>query len=224
MKTDRHVILLVPCHSTRDQRREAANKKQYNNVVCQALWHGWVTGAGFGRSALPHILLQRVCVLLSTSPRAVLVYFYIFKHILSKEIHEMNASYILRFPIRCAFLNSYLAAHQSCVLAVIGLRMFCSSQSAKPQRLRRNLSIWQRSPSLATTVTTVSQQSPRETTHFSREVGENSEPTLVVQLSTGDLYITQHQQPPKTTSLFHPRSLSLIDNHPLSFRGTLVFV
>jgi hypothetical protein len=67
------------------------------------------------------------------------------------------------YPLR--LFNSYLAAHQSCVLTVVGLRVSCSSQSAKPQRLRTNLSIWQRSPSLATKVITVSQQSPRETTH-----------------------------------------------------------
>jgi hypothetical protein len=41
----------------------------------------------------------------------------------------MNASRALRFLLRCAFINSYLAAHQSCVMAVAELRMSCSSQS-----------------------------------------------------------------------------------------------
>jgi hypothetical protein len=78
--------------------------------------------------------------------------------------NERPLYFAFAYPLR--LFNSYLAAHQSCVLAVVGLRVSCSSQSAKPQRLRTILSIWQRSPSLATRVITVSQQSPRETTHF----------------------------------------------------------
>lgn len=69
-------------------------EKQYNNVVCQALLHGWVDRRGI-REIFP-ISLQGLRASLDFTSCCA---FYNFDHILS-ELHKMNASCALRISVR----------------------------------------------------------------------------------------------------------------------------
>lgn len=69
-------------------------EKQYNNVACQALLHGWVDRRGIRE--ICHISLQGLRASLDFTSCCT---FYNSNHILS-ELHKMNASCALRISVR----------------------------------------------------------------------------------------------------------------------------